>query len=330
MEVMLSSALCAGVAGLLEDARRETIRACAEKYKFSADAALEELGLSVNMGKKKEKKEKMEKREKPEVPLPFTGLIQENCCHGLKQNHGLLTQCHKMPSGSGDYCQGCQKQADKNASGKPNSGSIEDRMAAFEGGKEYRDPKGKAPVAYVKVMQKLKLTEEQVQAEALRHNIELPAELFNAQVAKRGRPKKNPVVTSDTESESSEPKKRGRPKKTGKPVEVSTTEDLFATIISEAKSKSPRPEPVAEKKDAGGKKKASKKETNKEVKKEPEPEPESEPEVKVKKFEFKGKLYYRTADNVLYDPKTQDCMGVFNEENQEIEECEEEEEEEDE
>jgi len=46
----------------------------------------------------------------------------------------------------------------------------------------------------------------------------------------------------------------------------------------------------------------------------------------VKKFEFKGKLYYRTADNVLYDPKTQDCMGVFNEERQEIDECVEEEE----
>jgi len=324
MEVMLSSALCKGVEGLLEDARRETIRACASKYNFSADLALEELGLCVKIGKKTERKMKEVKREKPEIPLPFTGVIDNSCCHGLKQNHGLLTQCHKKACESGDYCQGCQKQADKNASGKPNSGSIEDRMAAFEAGKEYRDPKGKAPVAYVKVMQKLKLTEEQVQAEAVKQKIELPTELFNAPIAKRGRPKKNPAVTSDTESESSEPKKRGRPKKTGKPVEVSSTEDLFATIISEAKAegtvgKSKSPEPVAEKKVA---KKASKKET----KKEPEPEKEKEPEVKVKKFEFKGKLYYRTADNVLYDPKTQDCMGVFNEERQEIDECEEEEE----
>ena len=324
MEVRVSGMLCAGLAIVLEDVRRDTIRACAEKYKFSAETALLELGVSVNMVKK-EKKERMENvSKKPEVPLPFMGVIQENCCHGLKQNHGLLTQCHKNPTGSSTYCQGCQKQADKNTSGKPNSGSIEDRMAAFTSGKEYRDPKGKAPVAYAKVMQKLKLTEEQVQAEATKQNIELPAELFNAPVAKRGRPKKNPAVTSDTESESSmssgEPKKRGRPKKTGKPVEVSTTEDLFATIISEAKGNSPRPEPVAEKKDAGGKKKASKKEAGGKKK-------EPEPEVKVKKFEFKGKLYYRTADNVLYDPKTQECMGVFNEENQEIDECEEEEEE---
>ena len=329
MSVKLSSSLSAGLSGLVEDARRETIRACALKYNFSAESAMLELGLSVKLkGRVGEKKK--EKREKPEVPLPFTGMIQEDCCHGLKQNHGLLTQCHKKPSGSGDYCEGCQKQADKNSSGKPNSGNIEDRMAAFKAGKEYRDPKGKAPIAYGKVMQKLKLTEEQVQTEAEKQNVELPEGIFNAPIAKRGRPKKNPAVTSDTESESSmssgEPKKRGRPKKTGKPVEVSTTEDLFATIISEAKANSPRPaeglKAVAEKKkDAGGKKK-------KEAAVEKIVEPEPEPEVKVKKFEFNGKLYYRTADNVLYDPKTQECMGVFNEERQEIDECEEEDEEE--
>ena len=331
MEVMLSSKLLLGVGSMVEDARRETIRACAEKYNFSADAALLELGVSVNIVKKPEKKMKEGKREKPEVPLPFTGRIQEDCCHGLKQNHGLLTQCHKKASESGDYCQGCQKQADKNASGKPNSGSIEDRVAAFEAGKEYRDPKGKAPIAYGKVMQKLKLTEEQVEAEALKQKIELPEDIFNAPIAKRGRPKKNPAVTSDTESESSSvSKKRGRPKKTGKPVEVSSTEDLFATIISEAKANSPRPEPVAVL-SAEKKVKKEKKATaagGKVVKKEKK-EPEKEAEVKVKKFEFKGKLYYRTVDNVLYDPKTQECMGVFNEERQEIDECDEEEDEED-
>lgn len=316
MSASVSDLLWRRVSDMLEDTRRETIRACAEKYKFSAEDALLELGLSVKMGKKKEtrmKDDSGKKVSKPEVPLPFTGEIQEDCCRGLKQNHGLLTQCHKTKE-SCNYCHGCQKQADKNASGKPNSGSIDDRMAAFTSGKEFRDPKGKAPVAYAKVMQKLKLTKEQVEAEATKQKIELPAEVFNAPIAKRGRPKKNPAVTSDTESESSEPKRRGRPKKSGKPVEVSTTEDLFATIISEAKANSPRPDPVTEKKEP--------------KKKEPEPEVK-EPEVKVKKFEFKGKLYYRTPDNVLYDPKTQECMGVFNEESQEIEECDDEEDEED-
>jgi hypothetical protein len=163
-------------------------------------------------------------------------------------------------------------------------------------------------------MQKLKLSKEQVEEEAAKQKIDLPSDLFNAAIAKRGRPKKNSAVTSDTDSDKSEPKRRGRPKKTGKPVEVSTTEDLFASLISEAKANSPRPQPLP--------KKAEKKEEKKEV----EPK-EAEAEVKVKKFEFKGTVYYRTSDNVLYDPKTQDCVGVFNEERQEIDECEEDDEE---
>jgi len=291
---------------VLEIVRADVIRGCALKYNFSESEALSGVLLDVKVGRKK-----VVKVSKPEVPLPFTGRVSEECCSGVRQNHGLLTQCHKLKCDSKEYCSGCQKQADKNASGKPNSGSISDRLAAFESGKEYRDPKGKAPVAYAKVMQKLKLSKEQVEEEAGKQKIELPSDLFNAAIAKRGRPKKNSAVTSDTDSEKSEPKRRGRPKKTGKPVEVSTTEDLFASLISEAKAKSPRPQPLP--------KKAEKEEKKVEA--------EVEAEVKVKKFEFKGTVYYRTSDNVLYDPKTQDCVGVFNEERQEIDECEEEEEE---
>jgi hypothetical protein len=248
------------------------------------------------------------------IPLPFMG-IASDCCGGLKKNHGLLTQCEKEKV-KGIYCEGCQKQADKNASGKPNFGNIEDRMAAFEAGKEYRDPKGKGPIAYGKVMQKLKLTVEQVKMAAAKQMIELSSDIFNTPIAKRGRPKKNPAVVSDTESdiEQSSSKKRGRPKKSGKPIEVSTTEDLFATIISEAKAQSPLAPPLPK--------------AELQQPEEVEQEEEEQAEVKVKKFEFKGKLYYRTADNLLYDPKTSDCMGVFNEERQEIDECEEEEDEE--
>jgi hypothetical protein len=299
---------------VLEIVRTDVIRGCALKYNFSESEALS--GVLLDVREVVGRVEKVEKVSKPEVPLPFTGRVSEECCSGVRQNHGLLTQCHKSKSDSKEYCSGCQKQADKNASGKPNSGSISDRLAAFESGKEYRDPKGKAPVAYVKVMQKLKLSKEQVEEEAMKQKIELPSDLFNAAIAKRGRPKKNAAVTSDTDSEKSEPKRRGRPKKTGKPVEVSTTEDLFASLISEAKANSPRPPKAEVKPKEAEKKKATK-------------EAEVEAEVKVKKFEFKGIVYYRTSDNVLYDPKTQDCVGVFNEERQEIDECEEEDEDED-
>ena len=50
--------------------------------------------------------------------------------------------------------------------------------------------------------------------------------------------------------------------------------------------------------------------------------------VKVKRFEYKGKTYLRTRENVIYDVETQDEIGVFNEERGEIEYSELEEEEE--
>ena len=295
MEVRVSDRLMCGLLLVGEETRISTIRWLVEVYGCRCNFGVSDAMMLFEVEMK--------------IPLPFTGIARD-CCGGLKKNHGLLSQCEKEKV-KGVYCEGCQKQADKNASGKPNFGNIEDRMAAFEAGKEYRDPKGKGPIAYGKVMQKLKLTVEQVKMAAAKQMIELSSDIFNTPVAKRGRPKKNPAVVSDTESdiEQSSSKKRGRPKKTGKPIEVSTTEDLFATIISEAKAQSPLVPPLP--------------------KPEELQEPEEEKEVKVKKFEFKGKLYYRTADNLLYDPKTSDCMGVFNEERQEIDECEEEEEDDD-
>jgi len=50
--------------------------------------------------------------------------------------------------------------------------------------------------------------------------------------------------------------------------------------------------------------------------------------VKVRRFEYKGKMYLRTNENVVYDVETQDEIGVFNEERGEIEYSELEEEEE--
>jgi len=341
---------------MMEDVRAHTVKECAKKYGFSEEEALSSVGaVSLCDGAKKstKKEPKIEKREKPRMPLPFKGAIEEGRCNGLKQNHGLLTQCQN--SCDSEYCKGCQKQCEKNTSGKPDCGSVKDRMAAYMKGEEYRDPKGRAPMAYAKVLQKLKLTREQVEGEAAKFNIVLEDSDFAAPESKRGRPKK---AVSDTDSEtSSEPKKRGRPKKTEKPVEVSSTEDLFASLISEVKAASPRPEPKeevksaplskkeqkeAEKKAAKEKKEAEKqaakdkkaqekaasKTSKKETKKE-EPvavpdksEAEEEVVLSVKKFEFKGKMYLRTADNVLYDADTQDEVGVFNEAEQKIEECE--------
>lgn len=345
---MMTSSLNAGLLRMMEDVRFQAVKECALKYGFNEEDALKSLGmLSLSEGGKKSLKKEVrvntEKQAKPSFPFPFKGVVQEGCCQGLKQNHGLLSQCQNA---SEEYCKGCQKQCDKNASGKPDCGSVKDRMAAYTNGSEFRDPKGRAPIAYAKVLQKLKLTREQVEGEAAKFNIVLEDSDFAMPESKRGRPKK---AVSDTESETSgEPKKRGRPKKTEKPVEVSSTEDLFASLISEVKAASPRPE--ASKKEQKEAEKAAAKEKKEQEKKaakeqkaqsknpkkdtipvpvpvpveEEEDKSEAEEEVvlSVKKFEFKGKTYLRTSDNVLYDAETQDEVGVFNEAQQKIEECE--------
>jgi chemotaxis protein histidine kinase CheA len=53
------------------------------------------------------------------------------------------------------------------------------------------------------------------------------------------------------------------------------------------------------------------------------PEAEEEEAVKVEKFEIKGTMYLKSADNTLYDIKTQDEIGVWNPDTKEIEEQEE-------
>ena len=228
----------------------EVIRACALKYGFDGEEAMRELSVSFAGPEGKKSKAKKETAPKaaaraiPSIPLPFTGVIREDCCLGVKQNHGLYTQCFSAPGETG-LCKGCAKQASKNASGEPDCGLIAKRVMQ---GSEYRDAKGRAPVHYTKVMKKQKLTEEQVQAEAAKFEIEIDASHFAAPETKRGRPKK--ATTSDTESDASssaadasgdKKKARGRPKKAAKVVEVNETEDLFASLMQQAQSASPRP-----------------------------------------------------------------------------------------
>jgi F0F1-type ATP synthase membrane subunit b/b' len=98
---------------------------------------------------------------------------------------------------------------------------------------DYKDPSGKNPVHYGKIMKKLKLTREEVNEESLRMNKVLPSVHFEEQEEKRGRPKAVKVVKEKTE------KKKGRPKKMPKGLELeSKTTDLFASLIASSVSSS--------------------------------------------------------------------------------------------
>ena len=209
----------------LENAAKELaarcIRECAAKYGFVAEEAIRALGLeNLNLIKKKMTKKSgskkpviaAQKKEKKSVfPMPFEGSsVVETNCQGLSFNRGLFTQCSKEKMENSSFCKGCQTEADKNSSGCPDCGTVACRLATDL--YSFKDPKGRSPVSYVKLLEKLKLSVEDALTEAGNKNIELSNDHFT-------------VVEKSS---------KGRPKKSAKPVESSDNAgDLFAKLTAE-------------------------------------------------------------------------------------------------
>jgi len=169
---------------------------------------------------------------KTKVKVPFVKVI-EGQCDGLKMNGGLFTQCTNKPMATGELCKTCQKQAD--ASGKPTCGLASEREAE---GEAWRDPKGRAPVAFGKVMQKEGLNQEVVEREMTR--------LFGKgdYSALFAMPEKK--TTKKAKKEDGEKKQRGRPKKNKEVVALAEGDDLIATLIAQARTESDGVQKVAE------------------------------------------------------------------------------------
>jgi hypothetical protein len=199
------------------------------EYGFDATEALlnldlENLRVGVKEMKKRSsgKKEVAEKKTKgPKSPkevavkcgikLPFIATeVKETGCFGLSYNCGLFTQCPKSKMDTGSFCKTCQKEADSSSAGKPNAGTVEDRLSVDL--MEYRDLKGRKVVAYSKVFAKDGLDRVKVEEEALKVNVVIPPEHFaSAVVEKAGRRK---IV-----------------KKKKDVVPEASVEDLFATLL---------------------------------------------------------------------------------------------------
>jgi hypothetical protein len=206
-----------------KDLASRCISEAANRHGFDASEEIRVLGLeNLSLIRKKmvkksvskgdTKKEKKPQKEKKSVfPMPF---ISDNVdltgCQGLAYNRGLFTQCQKKRMENGNFCKGCQSQSDKNTSGCPDCGTVEMRLAC--GLYEFKDSKGRNPVSYVKVLEKLKLSIEASLEEAGKLNIEIPNEHF--------------VVVEKVK------KTKGRPKKTGL-IEADNVTDLFAKLSAE-------------------------------------------------------------------------------------------------
>ena len=199
---------------------KEVLMRCAKEYNFDYEEAVKKVFVeSVREGKSVS-----ERVEKPKLPMPYSGEVNEESCRALRQNKGLYTQC-QMVKKSGDYCNQCLASAEKN-SGMPEYGTIDQRRATDI--YSYVDPKGRKPVSYTKVMKKLKLSEEEVKAEAEKFGIKIDAGHFVVPESKRGRPAQ--------EKAPKEPKgAKGRPKKAKKVLEIGGEEDdLFASLVAAA------------------------------------------------------------------------------------------------
>ena len=281
----------------------EVVSEISVKYGLDISEVKREIGLDVEVRVLKEK----EKGKK--IMLPFCGRIDEERCQGIKINYCLYTQCENNIFQK-NLCKTCHKQSEKNSDGKPNYGTIDERLD-----KNYKDKNGKQPIKYSKFIEKMNITREMAEKEAEEQGVTIPEEEFEIKKTGRGRPKKSTSTTDTSDEESiAEPKKRGRPPKEKKVIENGNVgDDLIKNLIEEANKSEPKktatPPP---------------KEPTPEPKKTATPEPENnddsddEEETVVAPFTFKGVKYLKAADNTVYDINTHEEVGVWDEEKQEI------------
>ena len=190
---------------------------CAALYGFEVEDALSRLSNMSNMSSKKLKLV----LPKSSFVLPFNNTKNDKCCSGLRYSDGLYTQCEIVVKDGNNVCAVCEK-------GGMKYGTIDARMSE---GDSFKDPSGKFPVHYSKIMKKLKVTKEDVLAEALKMGKSVDECHFVVQEEKRGRPKAKKVKVEK------EDKKKGRPKKSPKGLELdSSSSDLFADLIANSSS----------------------------------------------------------------------------------------------
>jgi hypothetical protein len=235
MGVSVTTLLLKTLENATKEYARECIRRCAQSYGFDSEEAvqslnLEKLTMQVKEMKKRsavkktvEKKEKAVKTvkevvvKKVQIPLPFVAsMVTGEGCQGLAYNCGLFTQCQKIRMSQSDYCKGCQGEADMSALGAPTIGTVTGRLAV--GMMEFRDGKGRGPIAYTKIMDKNGLSRERVEEEAGMLKITIDEVHF---------------VVHEEKKKGVE--KVGRPKavKKTKMVAAETVEDLFAQLVEE-------------------------------------------------------------------------------------------------
>ena len=257
-------------------------------------------------------------RRKSSIILPFCGMINRECCNGIRLNHELYTQCgNEITDYTGIHpvCGTCSKQRNNNSNGEPTYGYIIKRL---EEGEKFR-VKGKEPVNYGNVMEKLNIKREEAEKAARELGWTIPESQFEVKRATRGRPKKDTTAT-DTASETSEveptveKKQRGRPKKEKKVVSSNTGDDMIAALVENANNEAKVEEAKLE---------------EAKVEKVEEPEADDEESISAQPIKMTKNGYtileskdgevppgtdylMNPSDNTLYHPNTHELVGTWN------------------
>lgn len=210
--------------------------------------------------------------------LPWTGNINCDVCQGLKHCGGLFIQCDKSLHDD-KYCKTCSKQAEKNESGKPDAGTVDDRNSV--GILEYVDSKGRKAISFTKYMKKNNITKESLIRVAELYNINIPEEHFV---------EKNKKSKEVVKNEGKEVKKRGRPKKEVRivneidiinSIEINTSEEKEETIDDTIKEMEEEKYIEDDNNDDNN--------------------DDDDPQLDVSEIEIDGKTYYKANNNYLYN-----------------------------
>lgn len=141
LQIALNAALERQLKQLSLEFGMRIIEAIAKEYELDAKEISEKIGFDdISVARVKTSRKASTKTggatkgktggwNKPNIILPWTGerLNHPDFCLGIRKNYGLFSQCVMKRVGDGKYCTTCQKQADKNPSGKPTAGDVEDR-----------------------------------------------------------------------------------------------------------------------------------------------------------------------------------------------------------
>lgn len=251
--------------------------------------------------------------KKDDMIFPWTGVVNETKCHGLRVNHGLYTQCENQINNEGTkLCKTCHGQSVKNGSDKPNSGRVEDRMNVDM--MDYIDKKtGKRCLSWLAVLKKLNISKEDGLDAANRNGITIPeCQLTEETTKKRGRPKKPTESEEGGVGDVSPKKSRGRPKKEKKVLESLAGDDLIANMIATMGSNS-----SSSIVDVNMNMNNDSNDMTDVISKNDE-ELEEESVTEVSMLRVNGKDYLLDINNVVYDVNTQEEIGTYNEENNTI------------